>query len=464
MFEQSLYEQEPVAQPLQDGDLFGTYEIKSWSISPRLYKILGASVVVNLLALLVFAQTSLLTMKGCDSPLVGSVCQVLDTVYVGAMLFGTDREYVDADYEKTDLGEADITYIEVAPESAKLSYPEGYFAIANPVQYQQMLDSQNSTANLAPGFLAPGIPSSNPIGIPPTTRPYIPGRSVFDTKANPPKRRDNVVNDEDLPTEFENSGTSENGTVTKPRGSRNGKVDRPGKNISGTSPETNAGAEPKKPEASPTNPVDPAQINPRVFKDLAKAVSEIIAAKNIDLQKSQFEVEATGKLNKDGKLEKKTFRFIKATASDPEVVEIVKQSIEAFNDSGFLSYLKALSGKDLNFSIKQDQEKISAVVRSELDRDSLANSIAGILKLGADYTKNKKKKAIEDMQAANDPAKAADLQNEIDDLELLNNTVISSYGKSLIITFNAQNGVIHPMLQRKLEEQTIERAKLSKKS
>ena len=45
-------------------------------------------------------------MKGCESPLVGRVCDVLDTVYVSSMLFGTDRDYVDAVYDKTELGDA----------------------------------------------------------------------------------------------------------------------------------------------------------------------------------------------------------------------------------------------------------------------------------------------------------------------------------------------------------------------
>jgi hypothetical protein len=94
MFEQQLFDTDETVRPVESDEtgLFGNYEIRSWELSPRIYKILGASAIANLLALLVFAQTSLLTMKGCDSPLVGSVCQALDTVYVGAMLFGTDRE------------------------------------------------------------------------------------------------------------------------------------------------------------------------------------------------------------------------------------------------------------------------------------------------------------------------------------------------------------------------------------
>ncbi|MBK9766590.1 MAG: hypothetical protein IPP63_06015 [Chloracidobacterium sp.] len=148
MFEQQLFETNETVKPVESDEagLFGHYEIRSWEFSPRIYKILGASALVNVLALLVFAQTSLLTMKGCDSPLVGSVCQALDTVYVGAMLFGTDREYVDAAYEKTDLADADITFIDATGVTPPLSYPEGYFQIANPVQWEMIQQSQQNGA------------------------------------------------------------------------------------------------------------------------------------------------------------------------------------------------------------------------------------------------------------------------------------------------------------------------------
>src|SRR5438876_8126475 len=144
MFEQSLYQESAAGQPCSEGDLFRSYEIKNWNYSPRLFKIIGISALANMLAILIVAQTSLLTMKGCDSPLVGGVCQVLDTVYIGALLFGTDREYVDAAYEKTDLGEdAEITYIDVSNITPPLQYPAGYFQIANPEQsfaYEESVD------------------------------------------------------------------------------------------------------------------------------------------------------------------------------------------------------------------------------------------------------------------------------------------------------------------------------------
>ena len=89
MLEQELHNQElnnfnnqetPVQPLAPEPDLFRNYEIKNFELSPRLYKIFAASAIFNVMALLIFAQGNLLTRKGCDSPMVSKVCQVLDTV------------------------------------------------------------------------------------------------------------------------------------------------------------------------------------------------------------------------------------------------------------------------------------------------------------------------------------------------------------------------------------------------
>jgi hypothetical protein len=132
MFEQSYANQAP-AQPMYEGDFLYHYELPSWQLGPRLYQILGASIVVNLILLSIFGQASFLTAKGCDGPLVGKVCEVLDTVYIGTMLFGTDREYADVAYDPTHLNpDDDVTFVDVSGLEAPLEYPEGYFQLANP--------------------------------------------------------------------------------------------------------------------------------------------------------------------------------------------------------------------------------------------------------------------------------------------------------------------------------------------
>ncbi|MEO7673748.1 MAG: hypothetical protein ABIU09_06690, partial [Pyrinomonadaceae bacterium] len=160
MFEQESYNNATQIES-QDGDLFNNYEIKNWDYSSTIYKILAISAVLNIGVLAFIGQTNLLTLRGCDSPFVGRVCQVLDMAYVGTVLFGTEREYVDMEYEKTDLGDAEITYIDVSGETPPLSYPEGYFQLANPVQYamlQQQAENPSSFTN-TPGMNFPGFPT-----------------------------------------------------------------------------------------------------------------------------------------------------------------------------------------------------------------------------------------------------------------------------------------------------------------
>src|SRR5678816_3324261 len=159
MFEQESYNQ-PVEVHTEPGDLFYNYEIKNWNFSPRLYKILAGSAIFNIVALLAIGSSGMLTKRGCDSPFVGRVCQVLDTVYLGTLLFGTESEYADVDYAKTELQDADITFVDVTGVTPPLTYPAGYFQLANPEQ--QFSNVTDPMAGFGDNMLAPGIPRSNP--------------------------------------------------------------------------------------------------------------------------------------------------------------------------------------------------------------------------------------------------------------------------------------------------------------
>lgn len=437
MFEQSLYEQNAADQPLQEGDLFRDYEIKNWEFSPRIYKILGISAFVNILAILIVGQTSLLTMKGCDSPLVNSVCQVLDTVYVGNMLFGTDREYVDTVYEKTDLGDAEITFVDVGGANAPLNYPEGYFQIANPVEFA-MRQQQANDPTMNSEF--PGIP----IGIP-TYRPQT-GSSLLDTTPNIPKLKSDVV-DGQLP-EINDSGVGLTSPMNRRRkGLGGGKVTNvPERNPDGSIPgipnsvakTDGTKTEPDK-KVDPTDPVDPDAINNRPLADLGNYVNDLIDKNQLKLD-SQFTVNAKGKLNKDGKFDKTTFKFIKAESSDKTMIDVVRQAIEAINDSGRLKLLEKLTGKDLNVIVSQDNANITALIESELESDTRAVSIKSSLDLAIALAKQSKSGAEAD-------------QNDKDDLLLLESAKIETNGKKVIIKFFAPKELLLPMIQRKLAEQ-----------
>lgn len=426
MFENSLYEPyrpETVATPTEEGDLFHGYEIKTWDLGPRIYKILGASAIVNVIGLIIFAQGSLLTMKGCDSPLVGGVCQVLDTVYVGAMLFGTDREYVDAAYDPTDLGDAEITFVDVSGVTPPISYPEGYFQIANPVEYQAMLDAVNNPTDM--GFIAPGIPMTTPST----------GGSLFDTTPNIPKQNPTII-DGDLPSGFGNSGVASNPTTRK------GRTRKPPLATDDTV--AKAGDEkpadkPTEPKVDPTAPLDPNAVNTRPTDDLMRFVNGLIDSGQYKLD-SQFSMSAKAKLSKDGKFEKGTFKMVKAESPDRKTMEVVQKALEALADSGRLKVLSEISGKDLNVSLSQDATNLNAVVASEMETAMRANSVKSSFDLAISLAKEAKSGENAD-------------QNDKDDLLLLENVKVETDGKKVILTFLAPKELLLPMIQRKLAEQ-----------
>ncbi len=429
MFEQSIYDQEPLAEPVpdaQEGDLFHNYEIRTWLPSPRLYKILGMAAMANVLALLVFAQTSLLTMKGCDSPLVGSVCQVLDTVYVGSLLLGTKRDYVDATYERTNLGDMDITYIELPPENSKLEYPEGYFQLANPEQITQISNPTLDTS--FPSYIPtyPGIP---------TTRP-MPGKNLLNTPPVYSKRKPDV-NDDELPTGFGNPTASAN---TKPGPNK----PRPGNGIPGIPGSANVNANTQNPtdpktQNTTSGPVPGVDINKRPMVDLANNVNDLLDKKQISLE-SPFVVSAKGKLTKEGRLDPKTFTWGPITSQDEKMKDVVKSAVEAINDAGYLQYLKDLTGKDFNMMLQQDDQNISAVVQSEMESDNRAKSIKTALGIMLDFALKQKTAATADA-------------NDKDDLVLLQGATIETDGKKVVIKFVVPKNVALPMIQRKLAEQ-----------
>lgn len=349
MFEHSLYEPEPVVTPTQEGDLFHNYEIKSWEFGPRIYKILAVAGAANLLALVVFSTTSVLTMKGCDSPLVGNVCQVLDTIYVGSKLFGTDREYVDAVYEKTELGDADITFVDVSGDVPPLSYPEGYFQIANPEQFQAMVEQANNPTS-TPGFLAPGIPITQPST----------GGSLIDTPQQLPKQNPNVI-DGNLPI-----GIGDANANPTTRKGRRGRVTQPDVNDEDLDP-----APTPKPTAEPTEPVTAVTINREPMKRFGKEVAEKVEKKEVDLN-ANFKVIAEATLTADGKLDtsidkktkQKKSRILKAEG-DEKMIAVVTDAIAAIGDSGWLGYLKTEGIDKLNFTFSQTDDQLIVKITSE---------------------------------------------------------------------------------------------------
>ena len=463
MFEQSVYEKEPIAEtqvePLKEGDLFSTYEIKSWSLSPRIYKILGASAAVNLLALLVFAQTSVLTMKGCDSPLVGSVCQVLDTVYVGAMLFGTEREFADVAYEKTEIDNATLVFTELPPESEKLYYPTDYFQIANPVQYQAMLDAQNNTG-LPPGYIAEGIPG-NPAGFPPNSTPYKPGGSIFDTPPKTLRPNKNVTDLNKLPKDIDDNSVADNGPMTKVKKPKTSEADPEANKLNPDG--TIKGFPGLKPSPDPntqaaTDPQDEAKpdqfgifINKRPVKDKAKDTVAKVEANEVRLD-TAFKVSVTGTLGlaKDGKTivlkNAKELPPAPGVKNDPQMSKFVREWIAAVGDAGWYAY--ALTKEDREelskkkpkerkviISIEQNESEFYASIRTEQADENIAKTLSSGL---------------------NGTVGIAGMTADEEVVKFLKAASSTSEGNAVILNVRMPTPQVQDMIKKKLAEQKSE--------
>jgi len=368
-------------------------------------------------------------------------------VYVGSLLFGTPREYADVAYERTTLGDdEDVTFIDASKETPPLTYPAGYFQIANPEQQMDLAMIDDGTVDdLAPGGFnssgnIPGIPQGFPMSHPSQ------GNTLFNTQQHVPKQNPHVLDGGPLPG-ASTGGTASNHNPIGRKNGRGGRIIQPNPSASpGATPEdTTAENEPpaKDPNAEkkvdPTDPVTDAQINKRPFVLLANNINDLLDKNQVKLD-SKIAITATGKIDKKtNKFDPKSFAYKQADSQDKMLIEVVKEAIEAMNDSGYLVYLTALSGKDLSIQILQDDNNVGALIQTELESENRANSISSGLRL---IIRGK-------VQAKKD---AAD-QNDKDDLLLLQNAAVNAEGKKLVIGFNIPKADLQRMIQRKLADQ-----------
>jgi hypothetical protein len=277
---------------------------------------------------------------------------------------------------------------------------------------------------------------------PPTTSSAVP--DLMQIQPNPPAANPGAFVD-DTPSIRPDRGTPNSGIATSRKG-RGGKV-RPDGNANAntatpddaTVADANTNTQPTQPNVTPTDPVAGPDINKRPIVDLGNFVNEKLQKNEVDLQ-TEFIVNAKGKLDKNGRLDPKTFQWVQAASNDQDMLEVVKRAIEAINVAGYLQYLKDMSGKDFNFQLQQDADNISAVVLSEMESETRARSIKSGLDLAISVAKMKKQSENAD-------------QNDKDDLVLLDNAKVETQGKQVVLKFVVPKAIAHPMIQRKLAEQ-----------
>jgi hypothetical protein len=421
MFEQKLQDQEIASQDAPQVQLFKDYEIKSWNISTRIYQILGASVFLNLIAILVMGQSNLLTRKGCDSPLVGSVCQVLDMVYLGSDVLGTNTEYIDGAFTHTDLGDAEITYLDLTGQDPPLRYPDGYFALANPGSQVEAIET--STDGSFPNI--PGI--SRPV---PSTGTDLSGMPQVTPTPN------NKLIDGTLPQPDVNDADP-NPTIAKRPDFRGGRKGFGGSTRIKTpkaptpTPDPTATAASTDPNALPSIVIDRIPL-----RKLGTSVKDLVDQKKVDLS-AIFTVRAKGKLDKEGRIDQRTFEYTDASSTDPMMINVVREAIEAVNDSGYLKWLSRLSGENIVLSLGQDNEFLTATVESEVQSPTRAKLLTAIFTAYISQTVEKKMR----------PEATAD---DKDDLDILNNATVETNGKKMIIRFKVPKATAQDLIKRKL--------------
>jgi len=447
MFEQELNEQirrdaaeaakaERAEFEASDG-LFSHYEIKAWDFGPYLYKVLAASVVINLVGFLVLAQADF-TKRGCDSPFVGRVCQVLDTVYMGSVLFGTEREYADAAYEKSELEDADITFIDVSGEAPPLSYPEGYFQIANPVQYE-MLKQQAANGGFPPISSFPTYnPSTSAANELRNTTPKLP-------KVNPNPLEGEVP---DSPFKFETEDETAKNTggknTNRPLGGKvNGKNNDNGKtgddqtaNNDGGKEDPAKNVEPKTDDVAVMDKFG-VYINKRPMKDFGAATLEKVDKKEVSLE-TPFRITIAGKLGhaKDKKtvkiLDPKVIPDPNGRKNDPAMEKLAQDALLATSDAGWFGYLYNQNVRNVVISLEQTDAEILINVQSDQPNaeaaTSVANGLRGIIGLAATYS------------------------SKPDEKEFLSRAELSSQGKTFQIKFNLPKPLAQEMIRRMLDD------------
>lgn len=428
MFEQHSYKFEAPSEPLREGDPFFDYEVGTWKFDNRIYAILVISLLINLSFLGVVAQTNVLMAKGCDSPWVGRVCQVLDMAYVGTVLFGTEREYADAVYERTELEDAEVTWIDQTGIEPQFEYPAGYF-YQEPSQDILAMDP-NSAYNLPPG-LSPMNPVQS-------------GSSLIDTPPIAPKSNPNAVVGEVPGSPFDLSGNDTTpSTPISPRKSRGKRGNAnapatPGNGTAGNNANVNPSPSPNTEDVATADKFG-IYINKRPMKDKAKETLADVEAKKVALDKS-FKVTVTGTLGvgKDGKtivLKNPKPILDKNVKNDPAMEKLVQDWILAVGDAGWFGYLDKFKAKTVIITVEQNETDLVASIRADQPTPELANSQASGFRL---------------------LLQGAALAVKDDEKTFLERANVTSDGKTFILNFAIPKPIVQEMIQRKLNETAIE--------
>jgi hypothetical protein len=425
---------------MEEKELFEDYELKGWQLTPRLYKILGASVLAHLLFFGISAQFNLLSAKACDSPYVSKVCQVLDATYLATIFLGEDTSFVNRDYEKTEIADADITFIDVSQAAPPFQYPEGYFAVANPemAMNQQMMSEYGDFSSTSPSELdlnAPQVlptPNNDVANQPLPDSPFSFGN---DTKPAPPVKQSRV------PAYRPPRARTPVARQTKPKNESPSALPK----LDGEETADNANANQtvagNKTENANKPPVEIAEedkdkFNQRPLKEWGARYGDQILSKDININ-APFTIEVIAGLAEDGKLVKPVMKS--APNSDPKMTELAKEAIAAFGDSHLLRPLYAVGARNIKITFTQNADNLQAIIQTEAPNELRANVLSSALNA---YIKSNKPK------------------EGSDEAVLMSKAQFTTQGKVFIINFLISNEEKNQMIEKNLKNLKQEQEKV----
>jgi hypothetical protein len=444
-----------VLSDMQEQDLFKDYEIKSWEINAKTGKILGIAAALHLFALLIVGQLDLLQTKACDSPYVGKVCQVLDTAYVGSILFGTDTNFVSEPYAKTEISDGDdITFVDVSGEQPKFTYPDGYFASSETDQ-TTLDDAALVSSGGFPNTMGaiPGITDSsgNPFGMSPQvlpktnnnpvtgtlpTTPYSvgganptiikPGKTrPFYPKGIPTGKVKTYHSPGNLP-DFNDDSKTTVADVNKTTGTGKKATDN-------TTGKTANKTEDKTKTTTTANNLTGEEgkdgINTKPFKDLGIKYVDAIQKKDIDIN-APFVIQIAAKVGADGKLVNPT--IVDKPQGDPKLIEVAKDAVSAFSDSRLLKVLYDGGARSIQITFAQDKDNLQAILKTDMGKEQSARSLQSAVNLALTF------------KAPKEGSDEAFLMNQ-DHLKF------DAVGKFFIINFVMPNSAKSEMIEKNLK-------------
>ena len=141
-------------------------------------------------------------------------------------------------------------------------------------------------------------------------------------------------------------------------------------------------------------------------------------------------------MTKDGELDPKKTRYTDSQGYQ-KMVDLAKEAIEAISKSGMLTYLDQLGGKRIVATLQQDKDNITIVIKSAIETEEKAKSLASGFKLLISTGKI--------------------LRKGKDEEALLKAATVTNQGKVFVLNFAVPQQMAQELIQKQLKDPVEEK-------